>query len=95
MPISQVVTLGGYTLPEKVHIAGRHLIPRLLAEHGLLGPTGELLLEFPPGGCGWGVGVGSPMSAGVGASSRGRWLWVGSRVGREGRQLAVDGARLG
>eukprot|EP00887_Chlorella_sp_A99_P006545 scaffold3.g6545.t1 len=44
----EVVTLGGYTLPEKVHIAGRHLLPRLLREHGLLGPGSEPLLDCPP-----------------------------------------------
>ncbi|KAL4458772.1 hypothetical protein ABPG75_013637 [Micractinium tetrahymenae] len=40
----EVVQLGGYTLEEKVHIAERHLIPRLLAEHGL--HQGQLV--FPP-----------------------------------------------
>ena len=32
---AQVIQLSGYTLEEKVHIASRHLMPRLLEEHGL------------------------------------------------------------
>ncbi|KAI3436093.1 hypothetical protein D9Q98_002151 [Chlorella vulgaris] len=40
----EVVQLGGYTREEKVHIAERHLIPRLLTEHGL--HQGQLV--FPP-----------------------------------------------
>ena len=31
----EVIEVSGYTLEEKVHIAERHLVPRLLAEHGL------------------------------------------------------------
>ena len=34
-PPVQVIQLSGYTLEEKVHIASRHLMPRLLEEHGL------------------------------------------------------------
>ena len=39
----EVISLSGYTMDEKVHIAERHLIPKLLAEHGLSGAQ----LAFP------------------------------------------------
>lgn len=42
---AQVVHLAGYTLEEKVHIAGRHLVPRALGEHGLL--PGQLSFPEP------------------------------------------------
>ncbi len=32
---AQVISLGGYTLEEKIHIAQQHLLPKTLADHGL------------------------------------------------------------
>lgn len=38
----EVVELAGYTLPEKLHIARRHLLPKVLSDHGLSNSVVEI-----------------------------------------------------
>ena len=67
----EVIRLAGYTHDEKVHIARRHIIPKLLRDHGLVvaplpgGHDNVLGLGQAAGGTGQGTGGGdvAPVSA--------------------------------